>query len=358
MSVVEVPRDPFNYGINFKSTAERVREEREQRIVDFERCLPFYHPILDDYFRAIVPGDVILLAGVPGAGKTKLARSIATSNARKGKRVHYFALEAERNEIERRTKFSVMAGLVAHERIQIPGGFNYVDWRIGRCEPYLRVGDRLLDDEADKIVAEHYKTLHTLYRDRDFTGNDVGRLFQAIADQTDLIVLDHLHYVDIEDENENRGFKKTVKIIRDTALVIGKPVILVVHIRKLDPRMKRLVPNIDDIHGSSDIAKICTRAIMFAPAGRHSLDDSGCETLGAATFFSIPKCRLAGAMSQIALCDFNWRARKYEDTYVLGYPSRSGDKFEPMTLDAPVWARGHRPPASKVEPPYQDGRDS
>lgn len=351
--VQDAPRDPlaFDFGLNFKSSAERVTEERDHRLLAAERALQYYHSFLDDALRCIFPNDLILLGALTGAGKTELARWIAASNARAGKRVHYLALEAEPFEIERRTKFAVLAGLVGRAGVKVPGGFNYPDWYCGRLEPYVKH----LDEEADRIVAHDFQTLSTFYRGSDFGHDDIKRLFLAIKDQTDLIVLDHLHYVDVDDENENRGFKRTMKMIRDVSLGIGRPVLLVAHIRKLDKRYKTLVPSIDDVHGSSDIAKICTRAILVAPSSKQSLEGSSCALTGAGTFFAIPKDRVGGALQPIALCDFDTRLRKYGETYTLGYQSRSGDKFEPMAFDAPAWARSHRAPANETAPHWQDG---
>jgi hypothetical protein len=333
------PVDPlqFDFGINFKSSAERVGSEREERVANAGRALPYHHSFLDDYLRSIMPHDLILIGAATGAGKTELARSVAASTAATGKHVHYFALEAEPYEIERRTKFATIGELVRDRQVRIPGGLNYADWYNGTLEQHI--GE--IDDEADALVAERYKTLHTYYRGSKFDHEDIRRLFMAINSQTDLIILDHLHYVDIDDDNENRGFKRTVKMIRDTALGIGKPVVLVVHLRKRDQvRKKELVPTLDDVHGSSDISKICTRAIMLAPASRASLDGHTLSHGSYGTYFSIPKCRVSGACHQTALVEFDWRSRTYSDSYVLGRPGKGGEKFEPVSgRDIPRWAK-------------------
>jgi hypothetical protein len=346
-------RDPlsFDFGVDFKSSSERVPFEREARIVNADRALPYHHAFLDDYLRCIMPNDLILIGAATGAGKTELARSIAATTAVSGKHVHYFALEAEPFEIERRTKFAVLAGLVIRRGVQIPNGLNYADWYCGRIERYLGG----LDDEADAIVTERFKTLHTYYRGSKFDHDDIRRLFLAINSQTDLIVLDHLHYVDIDDENENRGFKRTMKMIHAVALGMGKPVILVVHLRKRDQQRRReLVPTIDDVHGSSDIGKICTRAIILAPAYKSALEDLPVREGQSPTFFAIPKDRVSGACSTIALIDFDWRARNYADSYVLGRPGRTGDKFEPIGFsEIPKWATKCRAPQSQAPSHWQ-----
>ena len=338
------PRDPiaFDFGVNFKSSGERVLGERARRIANAARGMPYHHAFLDDYMRQINPHDLILIGARSGAGKTELARSIAAAAALTGRRVHIFALEAEENEFEMRTKFSVLAELVFRDRIVVPGGFNYPDWYCGRHERHLVN----IDEEATEIIATHYKTLHTYYKGSKFSPDDIRKMFLAVQDQTDLIILDHLHYVDIDDDNENRGFKLAVQTIRDIAIAIGRPVILVVHLRKADLHVKGLVPVLDDIHGSSDTGKISTNAVMLAPATRQQLKECGYVAPKhiASTFFGISKYRVGGATNLVALCSFDWHRRAYEDHYTLGRATKNGTSFEPLGTDElPPWAHRHQP---------------
>lgn len=334
----EAPKDPlaFDFGIGFKSAPDRVKNERIERIERGKSEIQYHHGFLDDLLRGIAANDLIVLGAETGAGKTEFARAVAASNAKRGKRVYYFALEAEDREIERRTKYSILHGLMGRENTPRRDEVNYPDWYRGKCEDII--GDAL-DEKADRALAIEYQTLHTYYRGSKFDHEDIRRLFLAIQTDADLIVLDHLHYVDIEDENENRGFKKTVKMIRDVALGIGRPVILVVHLRKRDIRSKSIVPDIEMIHGSSDIAKICTRAIMLAPARSMPSDDSSIAN----TFFYVPKDRVGGATGLVALCEFNRRLRAYGPRYRLGRMSPAGDEFEPL-LSLPRWAKNAYPP--------------
>jgi hypothetical protein len=290
------PKDPlaFDFGIGFESSAERVRDEHVERESYARRELPFGVAFLDDSLRSILPHDLILLGAATGAGKTELA---------------------ERQNWE---------GL---------RGMNYPDWYRGRCNAITR----LVDADAERIIREKRKTLFTYYRGSRFDHAEIKRLFLAIQSQADLIILDHLHYVDIEDENENRGFKQTIKMIRDVALGIGRPVILIAHLRKRDQRLKTLVPHIDDFHGSSDIAKVVTHAVMLAPAYGQPASKGK-----APTYMYIPKDRHGGYSGLIALCEFDRRARTYGPHYTLGRAQT--DKFQALgTEEVPQWAKRHAP---------------
>lgn len=333
-------RDPldFDFGLGFQSSAERVRGEREERLQLAERQLPYHHALLDDCLRSIMPHDLIVIGARTGGGKTELGRHIAASNAMRGRHVYYFALEAEAREMERRTKYSVLAGMIyraiAQGDLQLDRQFNYSDWYRGRFDQQLAD----FEQEADAIIAERYATLFTYYRGPEFYAANFKRLVLAYQEHADLFVLDHLHYVDNDDDNENRGMRDIVTTVRNTALLVGKPVILIVHLRKKAQGSKSLVPSMDDIMGSSDIGKNCTHAIML----EHAVGLPSHNKNLSNTYFSIPKDRGDGTKHLVALCPFDWRTKRYADYYTLGRDKKG--EFEPLgTLEVPFWASKHEP---------------
>lgn len=342
----ETPKDPlaFDFGVNFESVAERVKGERDERSALVKRELSFHHAFLDDILRSILPYDLMLIGAESGLGKTELARIISSSNAAAGKNVFYFALEAEPKEIERRTKFSVLCEVLQeHGRSTVD--MNYPDWYRGRCD-HITSG---FNSNADQIMADRYSTLHTYYRGSKFDHHDIKRLFLAIQSRADLIVLDHLHYVDIDDDNENRGFKTTMKMIRDIALGIGRPVIMIAHLRKRDMKTRGLVPILEDFHGSSDIIKIITSAIMLAPARCVPVARKGIAN----TFVYVPKDRMGGQTGLVAMCEFDMRFKNYAPSYTLG--RIEGDKFSQLAPhEVPRWAKRHQPLAGSEGVPVDN----
>ncbi len=338
------PKDPlaFEFGIDFMSAADRVKDEASERERHTERQLSFGVSYLDDILCSLLPHDLVLLGASTGAGKTEIARMIASHNAELGKRVYYFALEAEPKEIERRDKFAILCELlVKREDWAALGTMNYPDWYRGRCNS----ATRYVEGDAARIIAEKRKTLFTYYKGSKFGTDEIKRLFLAVQSQADLIILDHLHYVDIEDDNENRGFKSAIKMIRDLSIGIGRPVILIAHLRKSDRRIKSLVPHIDDFHGSSDIAKVVTHAIQLAPA--YEIKSKPGK---APTFMYVPKDRHRGATGLVALCEFDRRGRSYGKHYTLGR-DKAGT-FEPLcTADVPHWAKHHQAMTSPTGAP-------
>jgi hypothetical protein len=332
------PTDPlgFNFGLDFKAAPDRLVGEGDERAKNAGRLLPYHVGFLDDYLRGITTRDLVLLGAYPGVGKTDIASNIAAANAGDKRNVYMFALEAEPLEIERRIKYRLVASLAHKRDLHVARELNFVDWYLGRLAGKLGP----LEREVDEIIGDNLRGLHTYYKGKDFTGADVHRLCLAVQDKADLIVIDHLHYVDIDDErSENSEYKKLVKTIRDIVLATGRPILLVVHLRKKG-MASPVVPGLDEIHGSSDIAKIATTAIMLARAPSSITTP---DTNHAPTLVSIPKWRLGGACRQVALCTYDLRTRSYKDSYTLGRLEGGDREWSEIIPDAtrpmPSWAR-------------------
>lgn len=299
-----------------------------------QRLLPFGVKFLDLALGGITPNDLVLIGAKTGIGKTALAVLVALYNCLRGRNVYYYALEAEHREIERRMKFQVLAE--KYFQVRQPGSrsdIRYLDWYLGRLDDLLSP----FEDWADRQLAPTLQHLHTYYRGPSFTPADFCRTLEAKKDHADLVVLDHLHYVDTDDENENRGYRDMVKRIRDTALRIGRPVIAVAHVRKGDRRYEPLVPTLEDFHGSSEITKISTKAIMLAAA----YDQQNADSFLWNTYVQVAKCRLDSTVCRyVATCRFNARINAYEDGFVLGRLTQKGTVFDELPRpDWPEWAR-------------------
>lgn len=323
----------FDFGLDgFKSSVERLGEEREQRLRHQERIQPFNVGYLDDCCLGIYPTDLVVVCAASGAGKTSIAALMAQFASAQGRRVHFFALEAHKSEIEQRMLFRSICD-VLRERGKSTWGVTFQRWMYGWCsqavteEVELAARARLGDDLAQQ---------RTFYRGEKFTAEDITRLFLAVQHETDLIVLDHLHYVDSDDANENRGMRAATKAIRDAALSMEKPVIVVAHMRKKDRAGKqRIIPDIDDVHGSSDIVKIATKVVMLAPARDRAAKQPGIAN----TYLQVVKDRFAGVAGYAALCAYDLRTLRYHDEYVVGRLSFMGDKLQELPpSQKPEWA--------------------
>lgn len=316
----------------FETMPSRLVGELGDRLERASRKLSYFVAFLDDYLRGILPNDLVLLGAPSGMGKTDLALSIAASNADAGRNVHYFGLEAEPRELERRTKYSILVRMLYEAKHPFRERMNYADWLLGGLEDVCADYNR----SADQRVLERLSRLRTYYRGARFTAEDLQRNILAIYKESALIVVDHLHYIDSDNEDEHRALGDSVKTIRDVSLRIGVPILLVAHLRKRDARTKQLVADLDDFHGSSNITKISTQVIAIERAQGIESD----RWWKSPTFMSVVKDRRLGKPALVALVDYDLRSKGYANTYTLG--RTHGAEWTQITVgDVPGWARRH-----------------
>lgn len=316
---------------SMETSAVRVKSEQAGRLKDASKQLSYGIPFLDDALIGIIPNDLILVGATTGAGKTELAKIIARHNAQLGRRVSFFALEAEENEIERRIKFSMLVERWTNDNFITKELFGYAEWRLGK-HPDLDAYSESVDEE----FAKKYSTLNTYYRVRsDFDIEDLDREVTRVHKDSDLIIIDHLHYIDLEGKNENQDMSKLVKKLRHLALGLGVPIICVAHLRK--GAGKTLVPDIDDFMGSSDIVKVATACVMLSRC-----EFISSESEGSATFLKIAKFRLDGdRVGNVGLGFYVKKTGTYTDRYGLGKVNSSGTKWVP-TKNLPGWVNQDR----------------
>ena len=175
------------------------------------------------------------------------------------------------------------------------------------------------------------------YKKERFDVDDLRTEMISVKDKVDFIILDHVHYIDLAGDNENKELTDLIHTIRQVALVIKKPVIVVAHVRKTNAAMKILIPDIEDFHGSSNLSKICTKALMIAPA----YDQEHKPTLFP-TYMRVCKFRKDGSRTRfVALLNFDIATNSYEKDFQLGTLDGSGSKFSLIDDESklPYWAK-------------------
>jgi replicative DNA helicase len=321
--------------IDIQSAADRAVNEREDRLVQARDLVKTGVPFLDACLLGMRKSDLLLIGGRSGGGKTELATQIAKVNAMRGKRVYYFALEAEDKEIERRIKYRLIAHFFFKDKNRPKIEISYRDWLYGLLDAELAPYEL----EACKVIEAKYKTLYTIYRKKEFMVTHFERYMLAIKDQADLVIVDHLDYFDYEDSvEENKAKKKTVKAIRDLALLTKVPVVLIAHIRKKDRLNKAIMPDLEDFMGSSDVYKICTMAVLLAAYKKDGLANAKSWP----TLMRVAKFRVDGSAERfLGKVYFDIDKNEYEQGYSLGLFRDGLETFEPIVDlgQTPKWAR-------------------
>ena len=314
---------------NFEKNLKRLNFFRE----NLGQPISYGISFLDDALGGIYPDDLILITAKTGGGKTELATNIAANAASHGKTVHFFALEAHPCEIESRIKFKMLATCFYMQMYwRDIGKFpDYQLWFQGKQDDILKK----FEPEVDEILSQQLKTMHTYYTDKEFNINSFEHEMGIIGDKTDLIILDHLHFFDFDDVDENQALKRTIKQIKNVVTQYRKPAIIVVQLRKAERYSEQILPETDDIHGSSDVSKIASKIIVSGPAREEVKKDKNMFP----TFFRILKNRTSGARTfYTALCNFDSTRNGYEKEYVLGNVINNGTEFQQLEGDYPQWA--------------------
>lgn len=319
-------------GSSFKPSSEYFSGGKEYRTKEREGMLSYGISYLDDCLNGISKRDLILLGGRTGSGKTEIATIIAQHNAISGKRVHMFALEAAEREIESRITFRFLSEHYNKLHTYNKKYLNYKDWINGKLDDVLGP----MEEDADMLCAGIYKNLNLRYRGHNFTIEDLEKELLFIQHETDLIILDHLHYIDLNDDNENKAMKSLVQRLRSIALEIGKPIIALAHLRKADKKTQGILPDLEDFHGSSDITKIATSCILMAPAYEALTSDKAIW----GTYIRVAKCREDGSRTRyLGQIFFNARNNSYEPGYRVGLYKSSMTEFTEVDHDKkPHWA--------------------
>jgi hypothetical protein len=318
---------------SFQPATSRLDGELAARQEQGRRRLAYHNSFLDDYLRGIGPKDLVVIGAPEGVGKTQLAFTIGAETAKRGRHVYYFALEAEERELEWRRKFAVLSQLVYAARDPRAHEFNFDDWCFAEQEdiaaPY--------EERAREILERDLATLHTLYRETHFGPEDITRELLKIRNKAQLILIDHLHYIDSDGEDEHREMADLMKLLRDIQLQeVGRPIILVAHLRKRDQRVKRIFIESGDFHGSKHISNICTQLIALQPA----VDIKPKHWSLAPTYLQVLKGRRGGRCPLVALTNFDVRSKSYQTDYSLGRSAQGGTKWEPLKPgdSVPFWA--------------------
>lgn len=318
-------------GVEFSNFREVIDQDIEKRIQIGERRLNFGIDFLDDFLMGIWKEDLVLVGAYSGAGKTQLVTNIALHNVEKGRNVHFFALEADEYEIERRILFNLVARLYfkghSEKQVQITPG----DFMVGNIAKELIH----LELKAVEEFKKRFKTLNVAYKTGNFGIKEFKEKFIEVAAQgSDLIIIDHAHFFDWGDKQEYLALKEIVGTARQLNIENKVPVVLVSHLRKRDFKNDWYAPPMEEFHGSSELYKNATKVITLGGGQSEGMGQTS-------TFINAAKFRADGSRAKyLAKAIFNYRTLAYERGYLLGKPYQKRDReFEELAFsDYPTWS--------------------
>lgn len=276
-------------------------------------------PYLDKELLGISRSDLVVIGARSGAGKSSLARIIYEHN--NPLTTALFSLENFDGDLkaeEIRKEYNKRAGTC----------FGAREWQTAEIQVNRQVFEQI---EADLGTTYDGETVFGRQTPdgEPWTVDSLKQwmLYCVNTQAVDLIILDHLDYLDRDNPNEsdNSHITELMKMIREVqeAAPNGCGVVAFSHLRKPIGKVEDVkVPNENEFIGSSNKVKQATQVIMIAPTNEPA---SG---ICYGTWFCIRKNRNGGIKNQAAKLLFNPISSSYLDYCELYSINYSGTKVE------------------------------
>lgn len=299
--------------------------------------------------------NLTLVAAKTGVGKTFYGVQLASYASRNNKNVHYFALEAEQYEIERRRLYYSICRIIRknYPGVQVP---RYREWLHAGLNPDMESIEAVAQKDLDQLES----TLTTVYARGVYTpenfADDVADLLSnAEKQKPDLIILDHLHHFFLSGD-EVDSLKTTIHQIKRLKDDLEIPVVVLAQLRKEHGHFssKRTLPKIEDIRGTAALSDVATDVLIISRVPDEKLGDAF-EGALYPMYFHFPKSRTASEITQFAaIVGFDPSNGGYQSKYTLTKVLGSEDPELVYSDRIPKWAKRAARPAKKMQTPLSN----
>lgn len=329
-------------------------EEQLHRHLIAASVIPTGNPWIDD---ALAGGlnkeNLLLVAAKTGVGKTFFGVQLALYAAKKQNKVVYFALEAEKHEIERRQLFYYMTRLLSQHYPNLPKP-RYREWLHAGFDGSWHA----VEKQARQELELDTQTLQTRYETGIYSPDmfklDVEELI-ASEEKPDLIILDHLHHFFLEGD-EVEALKKTIHSIKRLKEDLDAPIVILAQLRKNDfgSHNKRTLPKYEDIRGTASLTDIATDVLIISPVPDEKKLELPKERIFP-MYFHLAKSRTAPEAKEFAgIISFDKNTGEYMKQYNLGKIKFSEDPE--LLTSGPSWAKGVVYPTVLADTNYLKGK--
>lgn len=214
--------------------------------------------IIDKDLGGLKSGEVTLIGGRPGMGKTTLALQIALNVAKTGRRVLFFSAESSRVELKLRL-ISIISGIPP---------INLLNWD-------------LTDDEWElfKRTTGTLRELPIQFFHADTLYGIKYLCKEYIGDSTDILIYDYLQHIrmDYSDNNVGKSYNTPVELLLKFKKIAKKyeiPVIVLTQLsKKLEKREDRH-PKVKDIRVKDLSGHAYDNAVLIYRADYYDIDDT------------------------------------------------------------------------------------
>lgn len=245
--------------------------EKDLVATDPNKIVKFGYDFLDDNLGGMFGGDLIIVGGISGTGKTTFAMNCGRRLARKGGKVIVLALESTLAKIG---KLEILREVNKKRKDKIKA----IDWLTGKEKATMAERKQAIDN----LKGLNFEFIQA---DEKISIDDIKNIYKKKAD---LFIFDHLHYFGIHrgDMSKADAIEQGVQEIKNITTQKGVPTILISHFKKLDEAQK---PTMTDFKDSMSIAQTADTIILLWRDKSHDEDDKGKQYV---THFICPKNRV------------------------------------------------------------------
>lgn len=233
--------------------------EKERQSFTKENMFTFGIDVLDQYTIGIFPHDLVVIGADSGIGKTEHAYKCAVANAKKWKKVLFFALEGNIHDIAwRYTQSEINKAWIKVKT---------AEYRVNVVDEHKDFAKAIYTEVAE---SNWWDNLHIYNKKEVPTIEFITELMRKSKDFFDMFIIDHLHYIQYNDsKTEHSEISKAMRILQQMTWELKKPIVLVWHLRK---RNIDVDPTMYDLHGSSNIPKEASTVILLSRMEINNID--------------------------------------------------------------------------------------
>lgn len=222
-----------------------------RQAIDPRNLCKFCIPAVDDRLIGMTNNELTVIWAASSAGKTQVAINMVIGNAMKGKKVLFFMLEWDTDEIYQRYMQTQIMKEVRMSPIQFSRNMDMTG-DIKKAEDKLF--DTIPQNILDNVIVYRKNKIPDI--------NEIVWLISAIESDIDMIVIDHAQYIAYaDDQSENRAISQIMQTVKNITDNMRKPVVLFSHLRKKDS--KKNYVTMEDLHWSSDLYKQANNVLLL-----------------------------------------------------------------------------------------------
>lgn len=229
---------------------------------------------VDKYLTNLEAGQLVVIAGRPGHGKTALAGTIAVNMAQKGKRVLMFSMEMSREELLARIVSRL--GKIPGAKLKKPDDMTEKDW-----------------EKYTQAIMDVGRLPITINAQGALTPADVAAIasrWQA-KDGLDVIMIDYLQLMTSGNKSDSRvqEISYITRSLKNLAVALKVPIILLSQLNRANDKENR-APRLTDLRDSGSIEQDANTVLLIHRETIYDDETKGLK-LSNKTFVNIAKQR-------------------------------------------------------------------